>query len=405
MPAAPRGALAVLLLTIFVEMVGFGLVIPFLPFWAERFGASPDLVALLMSTYALCQFASAFLWGWLSDRIGRKPIILLSLAGSVVAYLWLAEAQALWILFAARALSGAMGGTLPVAQAYVADMTPPDRRARGMGLLGAAMGSGFIMGPAMGALLAGGDAAAPDFATPFRVAAGITVAAFVFGLVLLGDPPRAFAPALKGGVAARLRAIGAALAVPAVALPIAANTLLSFVMSGVESTFILWTERQFGWGPRPNGYLLAYVGVVLVMAQGFMVGRLTARFGETRVAVLGAAVFTAGLALSPLAALLVPAMALPLVIVGTTCLAAGLGLGQPALHSLTSRGAPAERQGAVLGAGQSCQSLARIAGPAFAGVLFAEFGRHVPYLVGAVIAAVAIGLALCFAPVRASRRS
>jgi DHA1 family tetracycline resistance protein-like MFS transporter len=405
-PDRPRqGALAVLLLTIFVEMAGFGLIVPFLPFWAERFGASPDLVALLMSTYAICQFASAFFWGWASDRVGRKAIILISLAGSVAAYLWLAEAGALWMLFAARALNGAMGGTLPVAQAYVADITPPERRARGMGLLGATMGCGFIMGPAMGALLAGSDEAAPDFATPFHVAAGVTAAAFLLGLVLLRNPARRAAPAMPGGVRARVRAIGTVLAMPNVALPIAANVLFSFVMSGVESTFVLWTERQFGWGPRSNGYLLAFLGVMMVLAQGVLVGRLSARLGEARVAVLGATAFGIGLATSPLAALLVPEAALPLVIVGAALLAFGLGLGQPALHGLTSRNAPANRQGAVLGAGQSCQSLARIAGPAVAGVLFAEYGRHAPYLVDAALMLVAVGLALRFAPIRVWRRS
>ena len=208
-----------LLLTILVEMVGFGLIVPFLPFWAEHFGAAPDIVALLMSTYAICQFASAFFWGWLSDRVGRKSIILISLVGSIAAYLWLAEAEALWVLFAARALNGAMGGTLPVAQAYVADITPPGGRARGMGLLGAAMGLGFVMGPALGALLAGSDPAAPDFQTPFRVAAAITAVALVLALALLRDPPRLLAPAMPGGVAGRLKAIAAIVAMPQVALP------------------------------------------------------------------------------------------------------------------------------------------------------------------------------------------
>jgi MFS family permease len=354
-----------------------------------------------MSIYAICQFASSFFWGWASDRVGRKPIVLTSLAGSVVAYLWLARADALWMLFAARALNGAMGGTLPVAQAFVADLTTVERRARGMGLLGATMGCGFIMGPGLGALLAGGDPGAPDFATPFGVAAGFSSAAFLLGVVLLRNPPRA-APSSEGtGAGARLRAIGLTLALPAVALPILANALFSFVMSGVESTFVLWTERQFDWGPRDNGYLLAYIGVVMVLAQGVLVGRLAMPLGEARVALLGAVVFAIGLAVSPLAALLLPDGALPCVIVGSALLALGLGLGQPSLRGLSSRNAPSDRQGAVLGAGQSCQSLARIAGPAFAGFLFTTYGRHVPYLVDATLMLVAAALALRFAPVSA----
>ena len=357
-------------------MMGFGLIIPFLPFWAERFGAAPDLVALLMSTYAICQLVSAFGWGWASDRIGRKAIILVSLAGTVVAYLWLAEASALWMLFAARALNGSMGGTLPVAQAYIADIYDARAaRARHGAARRRAWAAASSWGRRSARMLAGGDAAAPDFTTSFHVAAGITAVAFLLGLVLLRDPPRPVARGAAGRRRARSKAIGAVLAMPAVAAPIAANVLLSFVMSGVESTFVLWTERQFGWGPRYQR-LSARLHRPYPGAGPGRAGRAARPPAWARRAsrCSAPALFGFGLALSPLAALLVPSAALPLVVLGSALLAAVIGIAQPALHGLTSRNAPAERQGAVLGAGQSCQSLARIFGPAVAGRLFAQFG-------------------------------
>ena len=382
----PSGALAVLLLTVFVDVVGFGIIIPFLPFWAERFGATPALVTLLLSSYAALQFVFAVVWGWLSDRWGRKPVLLISLAGSVLSFLWLGLADALWMLFGARALAGAMGGSISVAQAYVADVTTHHERARGMGLLGAAFGLGFILGPAIGGLLAGGDPNDPDFQTPFFVGAAVTFLALILGVVCLREPARHAEPAVPGDLPARLRAFASVLRRPGVALPIAIATAGVFVMGGVEATFALWTERQFAWGPRENGYVFAYAGLLLVATQAGLVGRLVRRFGETRLVVAGTLAMVLGIGALPLAD------SVAMVVLGTSLLAVGIGLGNPALNSLTSRNAPAYRQGVVLGASQSSQSLARIIGPVFAGVLFAAFGRHMPYIAGAAIMILALTL-------------
>lgn len=389
-PQRPAGgALTVLLLVVFVDMAGFGIIIPFLPFWAEHFGAAPAVVTLLMASYSLAQFLLAPVLGWASDRWGRRPVLLVSVLGSVLSFAWMGLADALWMLFAARVLAGAMGANISVAQAYVADVTPEEARARGMGLLGAAFGLGFILGPAIGGLLAGADAAAPDYRTPFLAGAGVSLLSLALGLMLLREPARHRVEAAEGlAPAARLRAFAQVLGHPAVALPIAIMTVLAFVMGGLESTFALWAERQLAWGPRQTGFFLAFIGVCMVLVQAGLVGRLVARLGEAPVATLALAIFNVGLVLLPLA------QGLGLVLAAGFLTAGGLGLGQPALNALISRGAPADVQGGVMGASQSAQSLARIFGPAVAGVLFSAFGRNAPYYVGAVLALGALLLAL-----------
>jgi DHA1 family tetracycline resistance protein-like MFS transporter len=179
--------LAAIFLTVFVDLVGFGIIVPLLPFYAEHFHASPETVTLLMAIYSLMQFFSAPLWGALSDRHGRKPVLLASLLGIGLSYLWLAFAHSLWALFAARALAGIMAGNIAAAQAYVADVTPPEKRAQGMGLIGAAFGLGFILGPAIGGLLGGEDPTAPRFLGPGLAAAGLSFLALIFAVVALKE--------------------------------------------------------------------------------------------------------------------------------------------------------------------------------------------------------------------------
>lgn len=377
----PRGALAVLLLTVFVDMMGFGVVIPLMPFWAEHFGASPFEVTLLMSIYAAMQFVFAVLWGALSDRVGRKPILLISLAGTVASSIWMGLAGSLLALFAARAVAGAMGGSVNVAQAYVADLTEPADRSRVMGFLGAAFGLGFILGPAIGGLVAGPDTAAPDLRTPFFVGAAISAVAFVMGLVFLREPARHKPPERPRGFVAQARAFATVMQHPGVLLPIGILAAMGFVLTGVEATIALWTERQFGWGPRSNGILFAYIGIILVVAQAGLVGPVTARFGDR------ATVF-AGIALMAASYLLMPVSAEPwMLYVAMTLLPLGYGLGNPALNGLISRNAPADRQGSVLGASQSSQGLVRIAGPGAFGRLFEDLGRHAPYIAGGALLA------------------
>lgn len=315
-------------------------------------------------------------------------MLIASLAGSVMSFAWLGFAEALWMLFAARALGGLFGANIAVAQAYIADVTPPERRAHGMGMLGAAFGLGFVVGPALGGVLAGADAANPDFRTPFHAAAAIALLAVVFGLVFLREPGRHRDPLVPRGLIERFRGFTEVVAHPAVAAPMLVLVMLAFTMASLESTFALWTERAHGWGPRENGYFFAYIGVMLVIVQGGLVGRAVRALGEPRVAIFAVSAMTLGIGMVPWCA------TVPLILISGMLIAIGFGLGNPTLNSLISRGAPADIQGAVLGASQSAQSLCRIFGPITAGALFATLGRDMPYHVSGLILVIAVAASL-----------
>ncbi len=371
-----------LFLIVFVDLVGFGLVIPLLPFYAVRFTASPQQVTLLLATYSLMQLLTAPWWGWLSDHIGRRPVLIASMAASVLAYLWLGRAEALWMLFGARALAGACAGNIAAAQAYIADITKPEDRAKGMGLIGAAFGLGFIIGPALGGFLAGNDPATADLAIPAWVAAALSLTALCGVLVLL---PESLSPDRRGGPSrGRVGAILSVLSRPVLSRLILIFFLVILAFAGMESTFALWAMRQFRWGPEQVGYVFAYVGVLSAILQGGLIGRLTHRFGEERLLLCGLVLVGAGLLV------LTAARGVPLLGIAVSGLALGMGLTQPSLNSLISRRAGAEEQGEVLGVSQSVGSLARVLGPAAAGFLFGDFGRTSPFFWGAALIALAL---------------
>ena len=365
-----------LFLIVFVDLVGFGIVIPLLPFYAEHFGAGPEVVTMVMASYSLAQLVMAPLWGRLSDRIGRRPVLMASMAGSVVSYLLLAWAPSLAILIVARFAAGAMAGNIAAAQAYVADVTPPERRAQGMGLIGAAFGLGFILGPAIGGVLAGHDPANVDFMAPALAAAALSAIALLGAVLLLREsldrnappPPRiarivAVRRVLTGGGVARFILIGFA-------------TIAVF--AGMETTFALWSSRTFGWGPAQNGYLFAFVGVIGAILQGAAIGPLTRRFGEARLLAAGLVLIAVGLlgiAATTTVVMLFASAAL---------LGLGFGMANPSLAALVSRGAGPADQGMVLGVNQSAGSLARVLGPLAAGVAFAHLGKSAPFLLGAI---------------------
>jgi MFS family permease len=380
-------AVPTLFLIVVVDLVGFGLVIPLLPFYAVRLAASPQEVTALVAIYSLTQLLTAPLWGRLSDRVGRRPVLLVSLAASALAYLWLGSATALWMLFAARAVAGACAGNIAAAQAYIADVTGPEERARGMGLIGAAFGLGFMIGPAFGGLLAGNDPVAADLETPAWVAAGLSAVALLGVAVLL---PESLSANCAGGAAARGR-IGAVLGVvrrPVLSRLILVNFLVLLAVAGMQSVFAIWAMPQLGWGPRQVGYVFAYIGLVSVILQGGLIGRLAGRFGEERLLLCGLVLIVAGLLALPFA------YHLPALTSAVTGLALGMGLTQPSLNSLISRLAGREEQGEVMGVAQSVGSLSRVLGPFAAGFFFAAFGRNTPYFLAALLVAVTLLLAL-----------
>jgi DHA1 family tetracycline resistance protein-like MFS transporter len=378
--------MVVLFAILLTDLIGFGVVIPLLPFYGEHFGASPLVVTLLMSTYSLFQLFAAPLWGRLSDRHGRRPILLVSLAGSIAGYLWLGFADALWMLFAARALQGACAGNIAAAQAYVADVTTPENRAKGMGMIGAAFGIGFTIGPAIGGLLAGTDPAAPDVQTPAFLGAALSGLAFLGTLLFLKESlPVSMRRMLRNG---RIEAVSRSWRRPALRLLLVLFFLIVFAFAGMETTFALWASRQFGWGAAQVGYVLTFVGICSALMQGLLIGRLTRRFGEERLLLAGVAAIAVGLLAIPFST------SLAILLAATGVLALGMGMTQPTLNSLISRRAGANEQGEVMGVVHSFGSLARILGPAFAGMLFNAYDRNAPYYAGAALMALVLILAL-----------
>jgi len=377
-----------LFLIVMVDLIGFGLVIPLLPFYALRFAASPQQVTVLLAVYSLMQLFTSPLWGRLSDRIGRRPVLIVSMAASVAAYFWIGSATALWMLFAARALAGACAGNIAAAQAYIADITKPEDRAKGMGLIGAAFGLGFIIGPAFGGLLAGNNPAAADIETPAWVAAGLSFVALCGVVVMLRESLPADQRRGRGRSRNRFAAILDVLRRPVLSRLLLIFFLVILAFAGMESTFALWAIGQFGWGPRQIGYVFSYVGLISATLQGGMIGRLTGLFGEERLLLCGLALIGAGLLVLPFA------HGLALLTLAVTALALGMGLMQPSLSSLISRRAGREEQGEVMGVSQSVGSLSRVLGPVAAGFFFGEFGRDAAFFWGAVLVAVALFVAV-----------
>ena len=373
-PAA-RSRLGLLFFAVLVDLVGFGIVLPVLPFYAADLGAGAPQTGLLYATYSLVQLVMAPLWGRISDRVGRRPVIILGLLGSAFAYAIFAQADSLALLFLSRVVGGIGGSTIPVAQAYIADVTPPGRRAGGLGLVGAAFGLGFVIGPALGGILYGlspGSPAAPGYA-----AAALCLANALAALAWLPESRRA------GGSGGTSRFnLGAALAEAAgsrqIRLVLAGYLCITMAFATLHPTLSLLALERFGMGGRQAGYLFALLGIVSVVVQGGLVRRLAPRYGERTLLRVSGIPFCLGL-LAVGTAATAPALLAGLVLIGI-----GYGGAIPSVLALLSRAAGPERQGAVLGLGQSVGSLARVLGPAMAGKLF-DVRLALPYVAGAAL--------------------
>jgi len=388
----------ILFLIVFIDLVGFGVVIPLLPFYGLHFGATPAEVTWMLACYSLAQFFFSPVLGRLSDKVGRRPVLLVGLAVSVASYVWLGLADALWMLFAARLLSGAGAGNVAAAQAYITDVTTPETRAKAMGMIGAAFGLGFTVGPALGGLVAGSDPTAAALARPAFLAAALSAAAFIVALVKLEESlPSASRVAPRRP--SRWRVAREALHRPVLRLLILLGFVTTTAFAGMETTFALWARDALSWGPREVGYNFLYVGLVLVVVQGMLIGKLTQRFGEARLVLAGAGMIALGLIGLPFA------LALWRLLIVNTLLACGMGLLNPAMTSLISQQAAIDERGGILGVSQSAASLSRVIGPAGAGPFFQFYGRGAPYYVGAVMMALVVAMAARLPqPRRAARR-
>jgi MFS transporter, DHA1 family, tetracycline resistance protein len=374
--------LAIIFVTVFVDLLGFGIIIPLLPFYAERFGGSAQTVAMLSASFSAMQFVFMPIWGRLSDRIGRRPILLLGLFGSFASYLVFGLAGSLPLLFVSRMFAGIAGATVSTAQAFIADTTTAENRAKGMGLVGAAFGLGFIFGPAIGGVLSRwGHAVPPLFA------AGLALANFVAAWFLLPESRPAHVPGTaKPG--SRLESLQNALVRPTLPALLLVYVTVVAAFSGFETTFALFSERRFGFTEETIGYLFAYVGVVLAIVQGGLVGRMVKRFGERRLVPVALLAMAVGLAL------IAVSRSVAELFVANGILAVGMGFNSPALTSLISRRSDPEDQGGILGVSQGLASLARIVGPAWAGFLFDRWGMTSPYLSSAALVLVACGISV-----------
>ena len=392
-----RSPLLFIFLTVFIDLLGFGIVIPLLPIYSKVYGASESQLGLLFTCFSGMQFLFAPMWGRLSDRWGRRPILIGGLVGTAASYVLFANAHSMAMLYVSRILAGFFGANVSAAQAFVADVTKPTERAKGMGMIGAAFGLGFTFGPPLGGIMSQYSMALPGY-----IAAGLSLAAATFGYLNLREPP---AHTQEGSRLFGLADLRSALADRRTGTILLLNFLGIFAWAAFEGMFARFGLALFpGTFHLPSavkdaglediiragkivGFYMFFIGILSALIQGGLIRRLVPRFGETKLAVAGPLLLGLGLAIIGLA----PGWWV--VIAGCVVLPFGFGLTNPALSGLISRAAPANRQGAFLGMYQSSGSLARALGPYAAGWVFLLFSPRAPFLVGTGLLVVAASIA------------
>ena len=372
--APGRGSLPTLLAVVFVDLLGFSLILPLLPFYAETFGASPAVVGFLVASYAAAQLVGAPILGKLSDRFGRRPVLIVSVIGTGIGFLIFGLATTLWVLFASRLLDGLTGGNISVAQAYVADVSSPEDRARNFGLIGAAFGLGFIVGPAMGGFLSRWGYQLPAF-----IAAGMafTNAVAVFFFLPESKPKEARATRDRSG---------------------GAQSSFRFLWSGDRASGLLWTRFYFalafvtlqtifalhaqyrlGLSAEATGYVLGYVGVLIVLVQGGAVGPLSKRFPEPLLLLWCIGLMAVGLLAWGFAS------TIPALLLSQIPIALSGGVFGAVANGALSKSVPGSEVGAVLGVGTSLESVTRVVAPSLGGVLLGDLGTWAPGVFGTVV--------------------
>jgi DHA1 family tetracycline resistance protein-like MFS transporter len=416
-PVASRSPLLFIFLTVFIDLLGFGIVIPLLPIYSKAYQATNTELGLLFACFSGMQFLFAPMWGRLSDRIGRRPVLIGGLVGTALAYTlfayidvvgawaaphlpgegWTVERTTLMTLFASRLLAGFFGANVSTAFAFIADVTTPENRAKGMGLVGAAFGLGFTIGPAVGGELSQVSLHAPGIA-----AAALSISAALFGYLKLPVLPRTSRTSSRVFSLEQLR--GAA-ADPRIGLALTLSFLVIVAFSAFESMFIPLglasfpeyfgqseaiaepTREQVLAAGRYAGRYLFVVGLISAVIQGGFIRRLVPRFGETKLAIAGQLILGLGLFIVGAAS------SFWVVVLGCVVMPFGLGINNPSVNSMISRSSPQDQQGAYLGLQQSLSSLARMAGPLTAGALFDLYGARAPFFVAAAVLVVAAALA------------
>src|SRR5689334_3443596 len=363
-----RSPLIVIFTTVFIDLVGFGIVIPVLPFYAEgtAFNATPRTVGLLFASYSIMQLIFSPVLGSLSDKYGRRPVLLLSIIGTGIGFLILGFATTLRMLFAGRILDGITGGNISTAQAYIADITTSENRAKGMGMIGAAFGLGFIFGPAIGGILSQWGIHVPFFFAAALCFANALLLYFRLPETITADHPAKHQAATGRGVKQLINSLKQ----PRLAFVLSIYFLFVVAFSIMTSSFAFYTMFRFGYDAKHTGYLFAYVGLIAVIIQGGLIGRLVKRFGELPLVIAGALCFAVSLFAVPFVG---PAAGgLAALLIGGGVFSMGNSLATPALTSLASKSVGAAEQGTVLGVTQSVASLARAVGPSLQALLIAS---------------------------------
>jgi DHA1 family tetracycline resistance protein-like MFS transporter len=361
--------LVIIFLTIFVNLVGFGIIIPLLPFYAETFGASPLVIGLLFAVFSACQLVAAPALGDLSDKYGRRPILVFSLAGTVISFVMLAMAHSIAMLFLARIVDGLSGGNISTARAYVADVTEPKDRARAYGLIGAAFGLGFIMGPALSGVLAKYSYTAPVWA-----AAAITLVAALMAWLWLPETVHRAA----AGTGMPFRNVAEMMRRPGLRRMLWIDFIYWFAFAIFQTTFALFVAQRFGFDVSQTGYFFAAFGVLGAVIQGVAIRPIVRRLGDKPTFILGVACAAVGLVGATFAHTVV------LFTIALIPMAFGIGFGHPTVSSLVSRAGRNDEQGRVQGAAGAMESLGRAIGPVWGNAALARFGEGMPYLSAAV---------------------
>lgn len=384
-PAPSRYALPILLGVVFIDIAGFGVLVPLLAFYGQSFHAPRLAIFLLFSAFSLGNLFAEPMWGRLSDRIGRRPVLMVTIFGSVLTYLALAFAPNIWLACLARIAGGVLAGNISTVQSYIADITPLNKRASRLSLLGVTFGAGFITGPSLGGLLARPSQGTEGFHPPLFLAAAFCLIAGL-GVLMFVKESRVH---VQGAVTARKRDLAQQAAKhPVISRAILINILGVAAFSGVESVIGLWAQARYGWGPREIGFCLLALGLTAAAVQGLITGRLVRRLGEGVVLSLGVGAMGLGMVAGPFIS------HWPSTVLDFMVIAVGQSLCFPNVAALISRSAGGERQGAFLGLNLGGGAFARIIGPLIAGPLYVSGGPNAPFWASAIllIPAVVLGI-------------
>ncbi|MBI5687497.1 MAG: MFS transporter [Verrucomicrobia bacterium] len=376
-----KRSLLIIFLTVFVDMLGFGIVIPLLPLYVKEFGASAATCTAVLASYLIAQTLCAPVLGRISDRVGRRPVLIASLAGAAVSFFMLGWAPSLVWLFVARILSGVTGGSVSAAKSYIADVTTKENRAHGMGMLGAGIALGYVFGPPLGGVLGH-----YHITLPYFVAGGIALLNCVAAVFFLPAPPRV-APREHADELSSLAYARRALSQPRLGAYLWIVFCVTLTFSLFTGTYALFCEQGLGFTQNKIGLLFGFTGVTATIVQGGMIRPLVKRAGELPLVVVGTALFAVSMALLPLASSVAAILGVLLM------MACGNSFNGPTLLALVSHEAPPEEQGRALGFEQSVESIARIAGLLLGGALF-DLRNWAPYAFGAVLMVLGYVLAM-----------